>query len=183
MKKIILGVFLSAFLFACNNEKAETTGTTDAATTTETKTGDELLAISEGDGVKSSMLAFSKGDVDGMTANYDDNVRQLWSGGDSLIGKKAVQDYYNGRLKLIDSITYSENVLLPVKVNNQQSQYQALGKWVLHWTLAHVKYKNGKKLNFWIHTDYHYNDAGKIDIVIQYIDRNPIVEATKDLMK
>ncbi|HLF45517.1 MAG TPA: nuclear transport factor 2 family protein [Chitinophagaceae bacterium] len=183
MKKLLLGVFLSAFLFACNDEKAESTGTTDAATTTETKTGDELLALSDGDGVKSAMAAFSKGDVDGMTSNYDDNVRYLWSGGDSLIGKKAVQDYYNGRWKLIDSLDISDHIVLPVKVNVQQSPYHTLGKWVLHWGFVHVKYKNGKKLNFWIHNDYHYNDAGKVDIVIQYIDRHPLMEATKDLIK
>lgn len=180
MKKILLGVFLAAFLFACNNEKAETT---DAATTTETKTGDELLDMSTGDGVKSAMAAFSKGDIDGMTSGYDDNVRYLWSGGDSLIGKKAVHDYYTGRWKLIDSLDISNNVVVPIKVNVQQSPYQALGKWVLHWGYVNVKYKNGKKLNFWIHNDYHYNDAGKVDVVIQYIDRHPLMEATKDLIK
>lgn len=183
MKKIILGVFLSAFLFACNNEKAESTVTTDAATTTETKTGDELLDMSTGDGVKSAMAAFSKGDIDGMTSSYDDNVRYLWSGGDSLIGKKAVHDYYTGRWKLIDSLDISNNIVIPIKVNVQQSPYQSLGKWVLHWGYVNVKYKNGKKLNFWIHNDYHYNDAGKVDIVIQYIDRHPLMEATKDLIK
>jgi hypothetical protein len=119
-----------------------------------------------------------------MTANYDDNARFLWSGGDSAVGKAAIMDYWKGRWKLIDSLNFSDIILLPVKINESQSpQYATPGKWVLAWTFSHVKYKNGKTLHFWVHTDYHYNDAGKIDATIQYIDRQPIVEATKDLMK
>lgn len=185
MKKILLGMFLSAVLFACNNEKTESTESTEttapAVSETETNSGDVLLPLSEGDGVKNAMTAFSNADVAGMTSNYDDNVKYFWSGGDSLIGKKAVQDYYNGRWKLIDSLSFSDQIVLPVKVNVSQSPYHTLGKWVIHWAFVHVKYKNGKKINFWIHNDYHYNEAGKIDVAIQYIDRQPLIEATKGM--
>ena len=34
---------------------------------------------------------------------------------------------------------------------------------------------------FWTHADYHYNDAGKVDVAIQYIDFHPIREATKGM--
>src|SRR5262249_2516403 len=106
------------------------------------------------------------------------------SSGDSLIGKQAVKDYFNGRWKIIDSAMYSENIYLPIKINESQSpKYATVGKWVLSWAFTHVKYKNGKWLHFWIHTDYHYNDAGKINTIVQYIDRRPIWDATKDLMK
>ena len=180
-----MGVFISAFLFACNNEKKENTETTTATptATTDKKMVDELLDMSEGDVVKNAMMAFSKGDVDGMTANYDDNILYLWSGLDSLRGKKAVQDYYKGRWKLIDSLNYSENIVVPLKANIQQSQYAPTGKWILYWTLGHVKYKNGKKLDFWVHSANHINDAGKIDFIAQYLDRHPIMEATKDMAK
>jgi len=40
--------------------------------------------------------------------------------------------------------------------------------------MVNVKYKNGKKLSFWIHSDFHYNAEDKVDIYIQYIDRAPI---------
>jgi hypothetical protein len=40
-----------------------------------------------------------------------------------------------------------------------------------------VKYKNGKKLAFWVHTDYHYDANNKIDRAVQYIDRAPINSA------
>lgn len=186
MKKILFGILTSSFLIACNNEKREDKTTSDVTTTssaTDKKTTDELLSMSEGDGVKNSVIAFSKGDIDGMSANYDDNIHYVWSGGDSLVGKKAVQDYYRGRWKLIDSLNYSEHIVLPVKMNVQQSQFAPTGKWVLLWSLAHVKYKNGKKIDFWVHNVNHYNDAGKVDFIGQYLDRHPIMEATKDMMK
>lgn len=186
MKKIFLALTLAAFLFACNNEKKEDKASTDATTgttTTDKKTTDELLDMSNGDGVKNAMMAFSKGDIDGMTASYDDNIKYRWSNGDSLTGKQAVKDYYNGRWKLIDSLSFSDHVVLPVRVNNVQTPYQVPGKWVLHWAFVHVKYKNGKKIDFWVHNDYHYNDADKVDLAIQYIDRHQLMEATKDLMK
>jgi len=184
MKKVLLGVFISAFLIACNNEKKDDKPATDTGTApvSEKKAASELLPLSEGDGVKAAMAAFSKGDIETMTTNYDDNIRFLWSSGDSLIGKQAVKDYYTGRWKLIDSLDFSEQIVLPVKVNEMQTATNPTpGKWVLHWAFAHVKYKNGKKIHFWIHNDYHYNDAGKVDVAIQYIDRAPILEATKGL--
>ena len=182
MKKILLGVFISVFLLACNNEKKESNASTDESTTvsdSDKKNADELLDISEGDVVKNSVIAFSKGDVEAMAANYADTILYLWSGGDSLRGKKAVQDYYRGRWKLIDSLNYSEHIVLPVKVGVQQSLYAPTGKWVLLWSFAHVKYKNGKKIDFWVHNVNHFNDAGKIDFIGQYLDRHPIMEASK----
>ena len=185
MKKIFFGVFISAFIIGCSNEKAEESSSATAATTsTETKkSGDEILDMSEAEDAKNSLMAFAKGDVNGMTAHYDDNAKYYWSSGDSLEGKKAIQDYYNGRWKIIDSIKVLDQVVLPVKVNISQAPGHALGKWVLVWARMQVKYKNGKTIGFWTHADYHYNDAGKVDVGIQYIDRHQIMEATKDLMK
>jgi hypothetical protein len=185
MKKFLFGAFISAFLLGCSNEKKEeatasTEPTTATATTPEAKkTGDEILDMSETEGVKKGLIAFSKGDIEGMTADYADTVLHLWSALDSLRGKKAVQDYYKSRWTLIDSLNFSDHILLPLKANVQQTMYAPTGKWVLAWSFAHVKYKNGKKLNFWVHNAYHYNDANKIDLVGQYLDRDPIVRATK----
>jgi len=183
MKKILFGVFLSALIISCNNEKTEAPASTDAKATTPATAGDEILPMSEADGAKAAMAAFANKDVDAMSASYDDNIKYYWSGGDSLIGKQAVKDYYVGRTKIIDSISYSDQIALPIKVNVSQSVYHRTGKWVLLWSFVHVKYTNGKKLNFWTHNDYHYNDAGKVDIAIQYIDRAPLMEATKGLVK
>lgn len=188
MKKIFLLATACAFLFACNNEKKDDKKMDDSpGTTTVSKDGkkpaSELLDLSVADPIKKSFAAFSKGDVDGMTADFDDNIRYTWSGGDSVIGKQAVKDYYTGRLKLIQSISFSNEIVLPIQVNESQSPAAPVGKWVLYWTMTDVTYKNGKNLKFWMHNVNHFNDAGKVDFVGQYMDRHPIMEATKDLMK
>lgn len=182
MKKILLGVFISAFLFACNNEKKDDSTVATTTSSDDKKPAIEVLDMSATGPVKQSFDAFSRGDIDGFTANLDDNVRLQWSSGDSLIGKQAVKDYYNGRWKLIDSLSFSEHILLPIQMNESQSpQYAPTGKWVLHWTFAHVKYKNGKKIDFWVHNVNHYNAAGKIDFLGQYMDRGQLMEATRGL--
>jgi len=186
MKKFFLGVIISAFLLSCNSEKKDDTtkadNTTTAVSASDKKAASELLDISAGESVKQSFEAFAKGDVEGMVANFDDNIRYIWSGGDSLRGKKAVQDYYKGRWNLIDSLSITEPILLPVQVNESQSKYAPVGKWVLYWAMVDVKYKNGKKINFWMHNVNHFNDAGKVDFVGQYLDRYPVMEATKGMM-
>jgi hypothetical protein len=185
MKKIIPVIIFCTCLWACNDDKqGETLGAVTADSGSVKKAATEVLDLSEADGIKAGYASLSKGDVDGMTANYDDKAKWYFSGGDSAIGKQAIKDYWTGRWKLIDSLTFSDVIVLPVKINETQSpRYAPNGKWVFAWTLSHVKYKNGKKLNFWVHTDYYYNAAGKIVSVIQFIDRHPIMEATKGLVK
>jgi hypothetical protein len=185
MKKIFFGVFVSLFLIACNNKEEDKAASANSTSTTtaETKKSstDEILPMSEGDGAKNSLLAFAKGDVAAMTANYDDKAKYFWSSGDSLVGKQAIADYYTGRWKLIESLQVHGQVVLPVKVNTSQTPEHVPGKWVLVWSNIEVKYKNGKTIKFWTHSDYHYNDAGKVDVAIQYIDRHQILEATKGM--
>jgi hypothetical protein len=187
MKKFFLGVMISAFLLSCNNEKkdevAKTADSTTEAPSTDKKAASELLDLSAGESVKQSFEAFAKGDIDGMTAGFDDNIRYTWSSGDSLIGKKAVADYYKGRLSLIDSVSVAEPIVLPIQVNESQSKYAPTGKWVLYWAMLNVKYKNGKKISFWMHNANHFNDAGKVDFVGQYIDRGQIAAASAGMKK
>ena len=186
MKKILILAAGCVLLFACNNEKKDESKT-EGTSTTKTdgkKPAAELLDMSAGDQVKASSQSFSKGDIDGMTANFDDNILYMWSGGDSIRGKQAVKDYWTGRWKIIESLNFSNDIILPVQLNESQApQYAPPGKWVLHWFMVDVTYKNGKKLNFWNHTVNHYNEAGKVDYVAVYQDRHPIIEATKDLVQ
>lgn len=185
MRKIFFGVICSALLIACNDQTKSDNAANEQASVSSAgnKPPTEVLDLKEADGVKASFAALSKGDVDAMLTNYADDATHFWSAGDSAVGKTAIADYWKGRLKLIDSLTFSETIVLPIRINESQSpQYATTGKWVLAWTFSHVKYKNGKKLDFWAHTDYYFNDAGKIANVIQYIDRAPIMEATKGLV-
>ena len=181
MRKLFLIAAGSMILFACNDKKAEEPKTT-GTTTTEKKPATEILDLSAADPVTKSLAAFAKGDLDGMTADYADNVRYTWSSGDSAIGKQAVKDFYTGRWKLIKSISFSNDIKLPIQVNeSQQPKVAPTGKWVLYWVQTDVEYKNGKKLTFWQHSVNHFNDAGKIDFVGLYLDRHPIMEATKGM--
>lgn len=185
MKRIISLVLISAFLFACNNEKKE-----EAAATPEVKSDKpmapvELIMDSNFvNATKATMAAFQNKDIEGYTANMDDNIKFRWSGGDSLVGKQAVKDYYTGRFNIIDNIHFSNPIFLPVMANaSPNGGATPGGKWMLNWYQVDVKYKNGKAIKFWVHNASHYNAAGKVDESAQYIDRAPIMEATKDLMK
>ena len=187
MKKIFLIAIATIVLIACNSKKTDEKKSDGDTTKTsmssmDKKPATEILDLSAADPISKSLAAFSKGDLDGMTADYADNIQYTWSNGDSLVGKQAVKDYYAGRWKLIDSISFSTDIRLPIMVNeSQQPQVAPPGKWVLYWTFTNVKYKNGKKIAFWQHSVNHFNDAGKVDFVGMYLDRNQIMEATKGM--
>lgn len=181
MKKIISAIFIASFLFACNNEKKEEASAPSETSAEKPKAPVELIMDSNlVNSVKASMTAFENKDIEGYTANLDDNVRFNWSGGDSLIGKQAVKDYYTGRFNVIDNIKFSNDIFLPVMANvSPNGGATQAGKWMLHWYMVDVKYKNGKSLKFWAHNAEHYNSGGKVDQIAQYIDRKPIAEASK----
>ena len=183
MRKFLSGVVISLVLLSCNNAKKDEVAkaadaTTETAAAPEKKAPVELLDISAADAVKQSFAAFTKGDIDGMAANFADTILYQWSGLDSLRGKQAVVDYYKGRWKVIDSASVSETIVLPIQANESQSKMAPTGKWVLYWGLWHVKYKNGNKISFWMHNVNHFNDAGKVDYVGQYLDRAQILKAS-----
>ena len=185
MKKIISVIIIAAFLFACNDAKKESETTTTDSKSETGKAPVELINDSNLiNSVKAAFTAFENKDIEGYTANLADNVMFRWSGGDSLAGKQAVKDYYTGRFNIIDNIKYSNHIFLPIMSNVSPNGGETpAGKWMLTWFQTNVKYKNGKAIQFWAHNAQHYNDAGKIDVFAQYIDRHPIIEASKDLVK
>lgn len=187
MKKIMSFFIVAAFLVACNNEKKdESAATTDNKAVASTgKAPVELIMDSNFvNQSKDAFTAFENKDVNGYTANMDDNIIFRWSGGDSLVGKQAVKDYYTGRFNIIETIKFSNHIFLPVMANvSPNGGATPGGKWMLSWYMVNVKYKNGKAIAFWAHNAQHYNDAGKMDQMAQYIDRHPIMEATKDMVK
>lgn len=184
MKKIISVISIAALLFACNNQEKKAESTAAEVKSDKPAPPVELIADSNFTVLtKAAMAAFEKKDVEGYTANMDDNIKFRWSNGDSLVGKQAVKDYYAGRFKIIDTITLTMPIFLPVQANQSPNGVIPAGKWMLDWYMVTVKYTNGKQIRFWSHNAQHYNDAGKIDESTQYIDMNPIKEATKGLVK
>ena len=124
---------------------------------------------------KQGLADLASGNIDGWASQFADDAHYVWSSGDSLVGKAAITDYWKDRRgNVIDSITFTNDVWLPVKVNEPQRSVVARGVWLLGWYQVLTKYKNGKKVGMWIHTDYHFNESDQIDRVILYIDRAPI---------
>ncbi len=177
MRMILFGLF-TTLLIGCKPEAKKEEA---AAAVPEKKPATELLDPSLSDPLRKSSDAFAMGDLEGFTADFADNILYNWSSGDSLRGKQAVKDYYAGRWKLIDSLKFVTHIFLPLQANESPAEGVMTGKYIMQWTLANVKYKNGKKISFWFHAVNHYNDAGKIDFLSQYIDRAPIMEATKGM--
>jgi len=75
---------------------------------------------------------FESGDMDGWMINFADTAIYNWSAGDSLVGKKAIMDYWkNRRTNVIDSIKFTNDIWLPLKVNTPQRGPDVPGVWLL----------------------------------------------------
>ena len=182
MKKIISLAMGYCILIACNNSPSEsaTAGTKDTMSTAkQTEVPQSEFADARYTEMgKKAVGQLASGDVDAWLEGYADNAAYRWSSGDSLIGKAAIAAYWKERRsKVIDSMQISNDIWLPLKVNRSQKGPDVPGIWLLGWYQVNVKYKNGKKLQFWVHNDLHYDKNDKIDIAIQYIDRAPINKA------
>lgn len=176
MKKVYLWALSSALFFACKNEKASDAKMDAApAAATETKMAPVEFADAKYAEIgKKGLAALSAADVGGFVSNYADNAVYVFNNGDSIAGKAAISGYWTQRrIELMDSITFTNAIFLPIKVNQPQSIEQP-GVWLLSWYQVTTKYKTGKKMTQWIHTDLHFNDADQVDRVIQYLDRVPI---------
>ena len=127
---------------------------------------------------KRDMAALNANDLDGFMNSFSDNARYYWSGGDSLIGKAAIGDFWKKRFTtLVDSAVFFNDIWTPLKVNVSQRGSDVPGVWLLSWYEVKVKYKNGQKLRYRVHSDFHYDSSDKIDIAVLYMDRAPIVAA------
>ncbi|MGZ3845037.1 MAG: nuclear transport factor 2 family protein [Flavisolibacter sp.] len=179
MKKVFYCLFLSGFLLSCNNSKTEADKpmVKDASDTKPPQS--EMADAKYSDMGRQMMQKFESGDIDSWGNMFADNAVYLWSAGDSVAGKKAITDYWkNRRMNVIDSIHFSNDIWLPIKVNQPQKGPDLAGTWLLSWYQVSAKYKTGKSVGFWVHTDYHFDANDKIDRAVQYIDMAPIKAAT-----
>ena len=127
---------------------------------------------------KKDLAALNANNLDAFIASFADNAKYFWSSGDSLIGKEAIGTFWKNRFAtVVDSAVFFNDIWTPLKVNVSQQRNDIPGVWLLSWYQVSVKYKNGAKLSYWVHTDLHYNSADKIDVAILYMDRAPIVAA------
>jgi len=123
---------------------------------------------------------FAEGDMIAWAEQFADSAVFIWSSGDSLVGKPAIYDYYAERRgAYIESLRFTDHIYLPVRVHTPQS-IEAPGIWVLSWYRMDAVYKSGETVSQWIHNDLHFNDDGKVDRVVQFIDRGVIPSAPAD---
>lgn len=178
MRKILFGATCLLIIAACKNAADKTAQPVIAsAHETVTKKSPSPVEFADQryiDMGKASLTKFASGDIDGWVSGFADNVVLRWSAGDSLAGKAAIAKYWKDRrMKVVDSIQVSNEIWLPVSVNQPQSIEQK-GIWVLNWHQVRATYKNKQTRTFWVHIDMHYNNDNMIDEIIQYVDRAPI---------
>jgi hypothetical protein len=178
MRTTLLVLAACLIMYACDNNAAESKPTETGVTETKATPQSEFADAKYAEWGKQQMAHFVKGDYDAWGEQLADNIVYRWSSGDSIAGKAAVINYWKERRKnYIDSVSISNDIWLPVKVNTPQRGPDMPGVWNLQWHQVDVKYKNGKKLTIWTHQAAHYNDADKIDRITIYQDRAPIKEA------
>ncbi len=177
MKRFLVGMMSFLLLAACNNPKPDDAAETTSATT-ETKAQPAEFADPKYSEIgKAGLASMTSGDIDGWASNWADNIVWQWNNGDSIVGKTAVVNYWKDRrTNSIDSISFTNQIWLPVKVNQTQAT-EAPGVWLLSWYSTNAKYKTGKRMIQSIHTVQHFDANDKIDRVIQYLDRVPISAA------
>ena len=179
MKHLFSWEVASLFFLACNDNKPAEPVTEAPAAATTTPGPAEFADAKYSEIGKKATTALGAGNIDGWMADFADNAVYLFNNGDSIAGKAAIADYWRKRrTEVIDSLQFSQSIWLPVKVNQPQS-IEAPGVWLLSWYQVDVKYKTGKRITQWMHTDMHFDANDKIDRVIMYLDRAPILAATK----
>jgi ketosteroid isomerase-like protein len=178
MKKSLGLIICLVLLFSCNeNEKkavaseSNSVGDKSAAESKDYEIGDMKLV----DIAKKSSQYLESGDIDSWMATFADNATYRWNNLDSVVSKAAISDYWKKRrTDIIDSISFSNEIWMAIKVNRAQSPMQMTGNYVLGWHLVNARYKTGKSMTQRVHTTYHFNDAGLIDRVSAYMDKAPI---------
>lgn len=154
--KFFLPAAVCCTLLACNNPQTSSTAaadTTSAAKTTKEQPA-EFADPKYADMGKVSIQSMASGDLDAWINQFADNAVYRWSSGDSLAGKTAIANYWKDRRKnVIDSISFSNDIWLPIKVNKPQKGPDSPGNWLLGWYQVSAKYKGGKMITFWVHTE------------------------------
>ncbi len=177
MRKLFFSLAMLAMIIGCKDEtKTETQPTAVSTTAGSTEKPPAEFADPKYVEIgKKLMQHMESGNIKEYSEAFADNAVYQWSAGDSLAGKKAIADYWaDRRNNVIDKIDMSNDIWVPLQINTPQQGPDRKGVWLLGWTKVNVKYKNGKELVFWTHTDYHFDSQDKIDRAVQYIDRAPI---------
>lgn len=111
---------------------------------------------------KNVLTSLCKGDMEGFISQYADNAMYRWNYGDSLVGRKAILDYWKERRgSVIDTITFKNEAWLAIQANEPPIHITP-GVYVLGWADFTVKYANGSSMDMNVHTVFGYDENEKI---------------------
>ena len=183
MKPLINVFALLLFVVtACNvsTPKEESVPAVTASDAPAEKAPIEFAPSKYSDVCKSALAGLSNGNIDAFVKDMSENCVYRFNSGDSIAGKAAITKYWSERrTKVIDKISFSEDLWLPLSVTDANTDNVRRGTWVLSWFTTSATYKTGKSMTQSIHTLFHFNDSEQIDEVIQYLDRASINAASK----
>lgn len=178
MKQILATIIIVVLLSSCNsktNEPAKEMAVTPTVSSSDSsKMKPSEIADSKYSEIgKRFLSSFSNGNVEAWMNNWTDNAVFTFSNRDSIVGKAAITKYWKDRLAELESISFSNEIWLPIQVNKPQALEEP-GTWLLGWYLFDEKFKNGKSVTEWAHDDIHFNSEGNIDRQVHYVDMAPI---------
>ena len=176
MKQILFGALLSLTLAACKDSKTEEPKMDNAADSDKTAAMApkpiEFADARYTEMARNEVAALQSKDVDGYMSAFADNASYHFNSGDSVMGKAAITEMWKKNFKdLIDTMTLSNPIYLPVIVNEPQSNI-AKGTYMLSWYTLNAKFKNGAKTMQEIHVVVHFDGNDKIERVDEFIDRS-----------
>ena len=147
MKKMLLLILCTSLWVSCKKAQPAQPGTPAVPSAEATTAPQTEFADAKYTEIGKKYIAdLAKGDTDGMMAVYTDDAKYYWNSGDSLIGKKAIADFWvNRRKNVIETISFKNDIWLPVKVNRPQ-RMEKTGIWLLSWYQVTAKYKGGKSM-------------------------------------
>lgn len=123
---------------------------------------------------KKAMNDFAQGNIESWVDAFSEDAVFSWSNGDNIKGKTNILNYWiDRRTNVIDTYEYSNDFWLPIK-SSEPILASSNGYWLFLWCKVNIKYKDGRKIETWIHNDYHFNSDSKIDKFIHYVDREAI---------
>jgi len=177
MRKILFVLLLAGLGLAAAAQKAPKAGARQA----KNAMGKPAMEFADGRFIETGKAAaklFEQGRIEEWADYLSPDAVYMWSNGDSLAGRSAVIQYWRERWNtVVSGLKFSEEIWLPIQVNAADAGPEP-GTWVLTWHRVDATYRNGKSLTFHVHLVHHFNEAGKIDRTINYMDHSKIREIT-----
>lgn len=162
---------LGLFLFGCTPVTDQNEAAVAATQPAPVEIGNnEHIAMAQ-----EGLQAMVNQDHEAFVAKFTDDALYIFNSGDTIAGKPAITEYWQERMEVIETIEFSNDLWLPIKVN--ESEDVALGKYLFAWFDVKASYTSGGEMSQNIHTVYHFTENNEIDLVIQYIDRLSIMQA------